>query len=192
MRIVLVVLGLIATAGPPLAQQPRLNCTIELLSQGRVTFGVLSHDRSLENARAIARSGLDYVFVDMEHGPLDIRAPRMFLLGMIDKQRIIEKGNLQMDVTPLVRIPPNGRDQATFIAKQVLDVGVMGVMFPYVSTAAEAELAVRSMRYRSSVVRPICCRPESAVPRPSMRRGSGASPIIKPARMCGRSIRRAS
>jgi 4-hydroxy-2-oxoheptanedioate aldolase len=130
-----------------LAQQPRLNRTIELLSQGRVTFGVLSHDRSLENARAIARSGLDYVFVDMEHGPLDIQALRMFLLGMIDKQRIIEKGNLQMDVTPLVRIPPNGRDQATFIAKQVLDVGVMGIMFPYVSTAAEAELAVRSMRY---------------------------------------------
>jgi 4-hydroxy-2-oxoheptanedioate aldolase len=142
-----VVFGLvIATAGSS-AQQPRLNRTIELLSQGRVTFGVLSHDRSLENARAIARSGLDYVFVDMEHGPLDIQALRMFLLGMIDKQRIIEKGNLQMDVTPLVRIPPNGRDQATFIAKQVLDVGVMGIMFPYVSTAAEAELAVRSMRY---------------------------------------------
>ena len=148
MRIAIVVLGLIiAIADVPRAQPPRLNRTIELLSQGRATFGVLSHDRSLENARAIARSGLDYVFVDMEHAPLDIQALRMFLLGMIDKQRIVEKGNLQMDVTPLVRIPPNGRDQATFIAKQVLDVGAMGIMFPYVNTAAEAEMAVRSMRY---------------------------------------------
>ncbi len=148
MRIAIVVVGLIiAVADVPRAQPPRLNRTIELLSQGRATFGVLSHDRSLENARAIARSGLDYVFVDMEHAPLDIQALRMFLLGMIDKQRIVEKGNLQMDVTPLVRIPPNGRDQATFIAKQVLDVGVMGIMFPYVNTAGEAEMAVRSMRY---------------------------------------------
>ena len=129
------------------AQQPRLNRTIELLSQGRSTFGILSHDRSLENARSIARSGLDFVFIDMEHGPLDIETLRIFLLGMTDKERILAKGNLQMDVTPLVRIPPNGRDQLTFLAKQVLDVGAMGIMFPYINTAAEAELAVRSMRY---------------------------------------------
>ena len=108
MRSGFAVLGLLLAIGSvPVAQQPRLNRTIELLSEGRATFGVLSHDRSLENARAIARSGLDYVFIDMEHGPLDIETLRVFLLGMIDKQRIMEKGNLQMDVTPLVRIPAN-------------------------------------------------------------------------------------
>lgn len=130
-----------------LGQTPRLNRTIELLAAGRPTFGVLSHDRSLENARAIARSGLDYVFIDMEHAPFDVDALRVFLLGMIDKERIVQNGHLQMAVTPLVRIPSNGRDQLTFIAKQVLDAGAMGIMFPYISTAAEAELAVRSMRY---------------------------------------------
>jgi 4-hydroxy-2-oxoheptanedioate aldolase len=128
-------------------QAPRLNRTIELLAQGRPTFGILSHDRSLDNARALARSDLDFVIVDMEHGPLDIETLRVFLLGMIDKERILAKGHAQMDVTPLVRLPANGRDQATFLAKQALDAGVMGIMFPYVNTAAEAELAVRSMRY---------------------------------------------
>jgi 4-hydroxy-2-oxoheptanedioate aldolase len=118
-----------------------------LLAQGRPTFGILSHDRSLDNARALARSDLDFVIVDMEHGPLDIETLRVFLLGMIDKERILAKGHAQMDVTPLVRLPANGRDQATFLAKQALDAGVMGIMFPYVNTAAEAELAVRSMRY---------------------------------------------
>jgi 4-hydroxy-2-oxoheptanedioate aldolase len=148
MRTAAAVAALLLAIAPALpAQQPRLNRTIELLSQGRATFGILSHDRSLDNARALARSGLDYIFIDMEHGPLDIDALRTFLLGMIDKQRLLEKGNLQMDVTPLVRIPPNGRDQATYIAKQVLDVGAMGIMFPYINNAAEAELAVRSMRY---------------------------------------------
>ena len=138
-------LAIVSAAQP--APRVRLNRTIELLSQGRPTFGMLSHDRSLDNARALARSGVDYIFIDMEHGPYDIETLRLFLLGMIDKQRILAKGNLQMDVTPLVRIPANGRDQSTFMAKQVLDVGAMGIMFPYVNSAAEAELAVRSMRY---------------------------------------------
>ena len=128
-------------------QHTRLNRTVELLSGGAATFGILSHDRSLENARMLARTPLDFVIIDMEHGPHDVESLRSFLLGMIDKERILAKGNLQMDVTPLVRLPANGRDQATFLAKQALDVGVMGIMFPYVSTAAEAELAVRSMRY---------------------------------------------
>ena len=128
-------------------QTVRLNRTIELLAAGRAAFGILSHDRSLENARMLARAGLDFVIVDMEHGPLDIESLRLFLLGMTDKERILAKGNLQMDVTPLVRLPANGRDAATFLAQQALDVGVMGIMFPYINTAAEAELAVRSMRY---------------------------------------------
>ena len=135
------------SAGLVVAQLPRLNRTIELLAQGRPAFGILSHDRSLDNARALARSGLDFVIIDMEHGPLDIETLRVFLLGMIDKARIVEKGHAQMDVTPLVRLPANGRDQATFLAKQALDAGVMGIMFPYINTPAEAALAVRSMRY---------------------------------------------
>ena len=144
----LLVLVLVLMAVETSANQAlRLNRAIELLASGRPTFGILSHDRSPENARALARSGLDFVIIDMEHGPFSIESLRSFLLGMTDKERIVAKGNLQMDVTPLVRVPANGRDQATFLAKQALDVGVMGVMFPYVSTAAEAELAVRSMRY---------------------------------------------
>jgi 4-hydroxy-2-oxoheptanedioate aldolase len=146
-----VLLALLTAASWPAAiertQAQRLNRTIELLAQGRSTFGILSHDRSLDNARALARSGLDFVIIDMEHGPLDIETLRVFLLGMIDKERILAKGHAQMDVTPFVRLPANGRDQATFLAKQALDAGVMGIMFPYVNTAAEAELAVRSMRY---------------------------------------------
>jgi 4-hydroxy-2-oxoheptanedioate aldolase len=147
MRFVIAAVALMLLAAFQAVPAPRLNRTIELLAAKNVTFGILSHDRSLENARALARSALDFVIVDMEHGPFDVSALRTFLLGMIDKERIIANGHLQMDVTPLVRLPANGRDQVTFLAKQVLDVGVMGVMFPYVNTPGEAELAVRSMRY---------------------------------------------
>jgi 4-hydroxy-2-oxoheptanedioate aldolase len=137
----------LAAASAGSVQSVRLNRSIELLAADRPVFGILSHDRSLENARALARSALDFVIIDMEHGPLDIESLRVFLLGMTDKARIVARGNLQMDVTPFVRLPANGRDQITYLAKQVLDVGVMGIMFPYINTRDEAELAVRSMRY---------------------------------------------
>ena len=155
---------LAAQAAP--AATVRLNRTIELLAAGQATFGIFSHDRSLVNARSLARSGLDFVFIDMEHGALDIETLQVFLLGMTDKSRIMQKGNLQPDLTPIVRIPVNGGDLATFVVKQVLDVGAMGIMFPYINNAEEARHAVRSVRYPQ--------RRGSADFEPQGIRGSGA------------------
>ncbi|MBV25052.1 MAG: aldolase [Gemmatimonadetes bacterium] len=83
----------------------------------------------------------------MEHFPFDVERLQMFLLGMTDKRRIQQKGNLQMNVTPFVRVPATGAEQVLFQAKQVLDVGVFGVMYPSISTVEEAENAVRATRY---------------------------------------------
>lgn len=137
-------------AGTAVAQAQddlHLNRTIETLADGKPAFGLFSGDFSLANARALAASDLDFVFIDMEHSPLDLETLQAFLLGMTDKGRLLEKGNLQMDVTPLVRIPMNGRENLQWQVKQVLDMGAFGVVFPYVETRAEAENAIRSMRY---------------------------------------------
>lgn len=170
-RRVALLLALLAPAwsGAPLAAQEgvRLNRTIELLEAGQPTFGIFSHDRSLENARMLATSGLDFVLIDMEHGPLDIERLRIFLLGMTNKRRILEKGNLQPDVTPIVRIPNNGADMASWVVKQVLDVGAMGVMFPYINTADEARRAVQAVRYPQ--------RQGSPIYEPQGLRGSGST-----------------
>lgn len=124
-----------------------LNRAIETLADDKPAFGIFSGDFSLANARALADSDLDFVFIDMEHSPFDLETLQTFLLGMTDKARIMEKGNLQMDVTPLVRIPMNGRENLQWQVKQVLDVGAFGIVFPYVETREEAENAVRAMRY---------------------------------------------
>ncbi|MEE4383025.1 MAG: aldolase/citrate lyase family protein [Pseudomonadales bacterium] len=134
-------------AGAADAPYVHMNRTIETLEAGHPVFGLFSGDFSLTNARALARSDLDFVFVDMEHTPFDTETLRAFLLGMQDKQRMLEKGNAQMDVTPLVRIPMNGREQLQFLVKQVLDAGAFGVVFPFVETREEALNAVASMRY---------------------------------------------
>lgn len=149
LRIPALVIAALAAATVPLHAQDgvRLNRTIELLESGRPAFGVLAFDYSLVNARSLASSNLDFIIIDMEHAPYDVERLQTFLLGMTDKRRIEEKGNLQMNVTPFVRVPATGGEQVLFQAKQVLDVGVFGVMYPSISTREEAEFAVRATRY---------------------------------------------
>ena len=125
----------------------RLNKAIELFENDQAAFGLLSFDYSLNNARSLARSGLDFIIIDMEHAPFNIERLREFMLGMTDKRSIMEKGNLQPDVVPFVRIPAIGQEDLLSQTKQALDVGAYGVMFPSINNADEAEMAVRATRY---------------------------------------------
>ena len=126
----------------------RINKLIELFDNNQPAFGLLSFDYSLNNARSLASSELDFIMIDMEHAPFDVERLRLFLLGMTNKRSIIEKGNLQPDVVPFVRIPAaGGAEELIAQAKQVLDVGVYGIMFPAIHNREQAELAVSATRY---------------------------------------------
>ena len=131
----------------------RLNKAIALLENDEPAFGLLSFDYSLNNARSLSRSGLDFIIIDMEHAPFDVERIREFLLGMTDKRAILEKGNLQPNVVPFVRIPASGGEDVLSQVKQALDVGAFGVMFPSVNNAAEAEMAIRARGIHSSMAR---------------------------------------
>lgn len=129
------------------AESARLNRTIATLEQDLPVFGIFTGNFSLANARGLARSDLDFIFIDMEHSAANMETLQTFLLGMTDKRRVLEKGNAQLDVTPLVRIPMSGGENLQWMVKQVLDMGAFGIVFPYVETRAQAELSVRAMRY---------------------------------------------
>ncbi len=141
--------SLIGLSQSAMAQDaPRLNKLIELFENDQPAFGILSFDYSLNNAQGLASSGLDFVFIDMEHAPFDVERLRVFLLGMTNKRILNEKGNLQPDVVPFVRIPAGGgAEELISQTKQVLDVGVFGVFFPAIDTREDAELAIRATRY---------------------------------------------
>ena len=132
---------------PSFASAERLNKTIETLEAGQAAFGIFSGDRSLSNARSLSRSELDYILIDMEHGPYDAETLQTFLLGMTNKAEIKATNSLAMNTTPIVRLPTNGREMNQFLVKQVLDMGVFGVMFPMINTREEAENAIASMRF---------------------------------------------
>jgi 4-hydroxy-2-oxoheptanedioate aldolase len=151
---ILVVSGFAAVAlgigagGAAAQQKPQhLSPVIEKLAQGRPVFGISTTDLSLDNASALARSDLDYVRVEMEHTPLSFETLRAFLLGTIDRAAIVKKGNAQQQFTSIIRLPPYGREQSQWMAKQVLDLGMMGIIFSTIETKEEALSAVRSMRY---------------------------------------------
>jgi 4-hydroxy-2-oxoheptanedioate aldolase len=50
-------------------------------------------------------------------------------------------------VTPIVRIPPNGSELSQWHAKQALDLGFFGIVWPHVTSVEEAYNAVAACRY---------------------------------------------
>ena len=164
----LVVTAMLLVAPGTLPAQPatnHVNALVEKLSRGERVFGVSTYDLSLENARALARSPINYVYIDMEHGPMDFAALQTFLLGMIDRAAVVESGHLQQAVTPLARLAPYGREQSQWVVKQALDVGLSGIIFPSIDTEAQAVAAVSAMRYPQ--------QRGSQYPEPRGLRGSG-------------------
>jgi 4-hydroxy-2-oxoheptanedioate aldolase len=123
-----------------------LNGIIKQLEQGRSTF-VSFAPTDVGYAIAAAGEPYDGIVFEMEHGPYDITALRNCLQHLLNRRQIVESRSLAPAVTPLVRIPPNGSEMTQWIAKQVLDSGVYGIVWPHVSTIEEAYNAVASCRY---------------------------------------------
>lgn len=129
-----------------MSEIPRLNGAIRALEQGKpafVTFSGADYGTSV----SMAGSKYDGVVFEMEHTPFDVRLLRECLYYMLDRKQIAGSASLATNTTPMVRIPVNGIEMNQWIAKQVLDVGVYGVIWPHVSTVDEARNAVAACRY---------------------------------------------
>ncbi|NIA31579.1 MAG: hypothetical protein GWP06_16935 [Actinobacteria bacterium] len=104
---------------------------------------------------SISQPMLDFILIDMEHQPYDISVLRNFLLALNSKRDVVTKGNLQPNIATFVRLPTEGNEPVHALIKQVLDVGVHGIVIPHVQKAAEAERIVRACRYRRPKDSPI-------------------------------------
>ena len=129
-----------------MSEIPRLNGVIKALEAGKPAFATFSTG-DVETALALSQADYDGVVFEMEHGAYDVRALRDCLQYMLNRRQILTSGTLAPAVTPLVRIPPNGVEENSWVAKQVLDLGVYGVVWPHVGTVAEARNAVAACRY---------------------------------------------
>jgi 2-keto-3-deoxy-L-rhamnonate aldolase RhmA len=114
-------------------QQPRLtNRVKDKLQNGESVLGVVISVNNVEVAARAAGMGFDFIWLEMEHCPLSLETVRNIVLAT--------RG---LPAVPLARPPTN----ELWTAKQLLDAGVLGVIFPFTSTPALARQAVAACRY---------------------------------------------
>lgn len=102
------------------------------LARGERVFGVVISVNNVEVAAHAAGLGFDFLWLEMEHTPLNLETVRNIVLAT--------RG---LPAVPLARPPVN----ELWTAKRVLDAGVLGVIFPFTSTPELARQAVASCRY---------------------------------------------
>jgi len=102
------------------------------LAQGRTLAGIWCGIPQPQVAGVLAAAGLDFVFLDCEHGTWDFAALEAAILACEDG-----------GACPIVRAPgPDG-----FFVQRVLDLGADGVVVPQIPDASAAERAVAMAHY---------------------------------------------
>ncbi|VCU69046.1 4-hydroxy-2-oxovalerate aldolase [Pigmentiphaga humi] len=125
----------------------RLNGIIRALESGPGIAFTSFVQTEIENAVNFAQSGNDGLVFEMEHNPWDINALRVAMQFLLLREQIIKAGSIANPMTPMVRIPPSGSEMNQWFAKQALDLGAYGIVWPRISNSAEAYNAVAACRY---------------------------------------------
>jgi 4-hydroxy-2-oxoheptanedioate aldolase len=110
----------------------RSNTVKQLLRAGKPVVGTWLSLGSITAARFLARSGFDYLTVDVEHSLANVETTTHMLAAIADAGCV-----------PLARVPSNRHDHI----KRVLDNGGYGVVVPMVNTRQEAADAVAACLY---------------------------------------------
>lgn len=83
------------------------------LREGKPTFGVWLSLDNLHTARLLARSGFDWLTLDLEHSAIDWASAAMVFAAVADGGGV-----------PLVRVPEGNH----FLIKRALDAGAWGIV----------------------------------------------------------------
>jgi 4-hydroxy-2-oxoheptanedioate aldolase len=110
----------------------RSNTVKQLLRSGKPVVGTWLSLGSITAARFLARSGFDYLTVDVEHSLVNVETTSHMMAAIADAGCV-----------PLARVPSNRHDHI----KRVLDNGGYGIVVPMVTTREEAAAAVSACLY---------------------------------------------
>lgn len=110
----------------------RINHVKERLRRGEPSIGTWLSLPSPEAAEFLGQMPFDWLTVDSEHNPVDIRTLAQMFASMASS-----------GIAPQVRIPWNSPENF----KRALDAGAWGIVVPMVNSKEEAEQAVQATRY---------------------------------------------
>src|SRR3972149_3786215 len=110
----------------------RKNVVKAKLKAGEPCFGAFANFPSPNVVEILGICGLDFVIIDAEHGPMDIQTC----------EEMVRAADV-VGITPIIRVAQN----LPQVIWRYLDIGALGVQLPMINTRADAEIAVRSVKY---------------------------------------------
>jgi 4-hydroxy-2-oxoheptanedioate aldolase len=103
------------------------------LAENQPILGFLVSMPSVQLVQVLARSGVDWLMIDLEHAPIGIESAAAMIAATSGTP-----------ATPIVRVPGPFSDRI----KPAIDSGAFGIVFPQIATRSEAEATVRAVRYQ--------------------------------------------
>lgn len=104
----------------------------EKLAEGQTVLGTWCEIPSPEFINVLAKAGLDFVIIDMEHGAMDYEmAGKMVMAAEVES------------CSSIIRVPQNNSS----IITRALEVAPEGIIVPHVETAAERKNVVESVKF---------------------------------------------
>lgn len=111
------------------------------LQNGEIAVGIFSKITDPAVAEICGTAGLDFIIIDLEHGPASIETA----------QNLIRAGELG-GAAPIIRVALNAEDQVL----RALDIGVHGVQVPQINSQEQAKKLVEYSRFGPMGKRGMC------------------------------------
>ncbi|MDP5365381.1 MAG: HpcH/HpaI aldolase/citrate lyase family protein [Paracoccaceae bacterium] len=111
----------------------------EALAAGRMQYGCWAGFGDAYATEVMSTAGFDWLVIDGEHAPNDIRS-------IMAQLQVLEG---KPDSHPVVRLPMG----EAWLIKQALDIGAQTLLIPMVESADQARELVRAMRYPPEGIR---------------------------------------
>jgi 4-hydroxy-2-oxoheptanedioate aldolase len=139
-----------AQGGNATYKPKRLNKMIELLEAGEPVYDVSVEGAGYDEGKKLAKSHVDLIQYQMEHGPFEPARLREFMQGLVDGGPT-KSGH--RTPTVIVTLPVLGLDAVTvknnhWVIEQVLSAGVHGVMLCHARNAEAVRAFVSTARYQ--------------------------------------------
>jgi 4-hydroxy-2-oxoheptanedioate aldolase len=110
----------------------KTNPVKEKLRRGEPSFGTWLSLGNLHATRVLARSGFDWLTLDMEHAAIDWSQAAVIFAAVADAGCV-----------PLCRVPEGDH----YCIKRALDAGAFGIVVPMVNTVAQAKTIIAAAKY---------------------------------------------
>ena len=126
-----------------------INTFKQALAAGTPQIGLWAALASAYSTELLAGIGYDWLLIDGEHAPNDVRNTLAQLQAVASAQHAFGDARSH----PIVRVPVGTGDVGVALIKQYLDIGAQTLLVPMIDTAEQAALVVKATRYAPAGIR---------------------------------------